>query len=314
MSRVFRSIINARARLYESGWLKTHRLDQPVISVGNLTIGGTGKTPLVITLAGEFRDLGYRPVVLSRGYRRSGRGTMVVSRGNGPMLGWEESGDEPFMIATRLPGVAVVVGKDRYEAGLLAERERLGDLFILDDGFQHRRLAREVNIVTIDPEEWAKGENLLPIGRWREPKSSLARAHAACVQTSDRVPAPELPIPTFGIDTLNEGLFRNQTPVSVDSLPPEPVTAFAGIAKPDDFFEMLEGMGIELAQKKSFPDHYAYRPKDLAGFGEGIRITTEKDAVRLSSGDFYFLRISANILRLKELLELILEKIGSNKT
>ena len=126
MSRVFRSIINARAWLYESGWLETHRLDQPVISVGNLTIGGTGKTPLVIALAGEFRDLGYRPVVLSRGYRRSSRGTVVVSRGEGPMLGWEESGDEPFMIAMRLPGVAVVVGKDRYEAGLLAQRERLG--------------------------------------------------------------------------------------------------------------------------------------------------------------------------------------------
>ena len=313
MSRVFRSIINARARLYESGYLKTHHLDHPVISVGNLTVGGTGKTPLVIALAGEFRDLGYRPVVLSRGYRRSGRGAVVVSRGEGPMLGWEESGDEPCMIAMRLPGVALVVGKDRYESGLLAERERLGDLFILDDGFQHRRLAREVDIVTIDAEEWAKGENLLPTGRWREPKSSLERAHVACVRTSSRAPALDLPIPTFGIETLNEGLVRNGKPASVESLPPEPVAAFAGIARPDDFFEMLEGMGIELTQKQSFPDHHAYRPKDLAGLGKGIRITTEKDAVRLPHGDFYFLRVSANILRLKELLELILEKISSSK-
>ncbi len=313
MSRVFRSIVNARDRLYTSGYLRTHRLHHPVISVGNLTTGGTGKTPLVIALAGEFRDLGYRPVVLSRGYRRSSRGMVVVSRGAGPTLGWEESGDEPYMIALRLPGVAVVVGKDRYEAGLLAERERLGNLFILDDGFQHRRLAREVDIVTIDAEEWANGEKLLPRGRWREPKSSLERAHVACVRTSDGVPVPELPIQTFRVHTLNQGLFLSGKPVSVESLPHEPVAAFAGIARPDDFFEMLEGMGIELSQKKSFPDHHAYRPPDLADLGKGIRITTEKDAVRLPPGDFYFLRISANILRLKELLELILEKISSNK-
>ncbi len=313
MSRVFRSIVNARASLYTRGYLKTHRLDHPVISVGNLTIGGTGKTPLVIALAAEFRDRGYRPVVLSRGYRRSSRGTVVVSRGAGPTLGWEESGDEPYMIALRLPGVAVVVGKDRYEAGLMAERERLGNLFILDDGFQHRRLARDVDIVTIDSEEWANGEKLLPTGRWREPKSSLERAHAACVRTSDRVPVPELPIQTFRIHTLNEGLFLNGKPVSVESLPSKPVVAFAGIARPDDFFEMLEGMGIELAQKKSFPDHHAYRPTNLADLGKGIRITTEKDAVRLGPGDFYFLRISANILRLNDLRELILERIGPSR-
>ena len=118
LSRVFRLLLGARERMYEAGIFQTHRLNHPVVSVGNLTLGGTGKTPLVIALAERFRSDGFRPVVLSRGYKRSTKGILIVSRGDGPIVKWHESGDEPYLIARRSPGVAVVVGADRFEACL----------------------------------------------------------------------------------------------------------------------------------------------------------------------------------------------------
>src|SRR5262249_10619353 len=149
----------------------------PVISIGNLTLGGTGKTPLTIFLAEKLFDCGFRPVILSRGYRRTTRGTVIVSRGNGPITTWEQAGDQPYLMARRLEGCAsVVVGESRYLAGKTAQSEKLGNLFLLDDGFQHLQLHRDFDIVTIDPEEWLAGEALLPTGRWREPKSAIARA------------------------------------------------------------------------------------------------------------------------------------------
>src|SRR5947208_4644355 len=169
-------LLRAREKLYEHGLLATKRLNHPVISIGNLTLGGTGKTPLVIALAEALRDAGFRPVILSRGYGRTSRGVLVAG------ADWEESGDEPLLMKQRLGNVPVVVGANRFQAGQLAEQRQLGDIFILDDGFQHRRLHRDVDILTIDPVEWEAGEMLLPRGRWREPKASVLRAHAVCVQ------------------------------------------------------------------------------------------------------------------------------------
>src|SRR5437764_6958541 len=151
MSRAFRFLLGTREKLYQSGLLRTMRLNHPVVSVGNLTLGGTGKTPLVIALSARLRDEGFRPVVLSRGYKRNTKGVLIVSRGVGPLLNSAESGDEPFLIARRAAGVSVVVGADRYEAGRIAERENLGDCFVLDDGFQHRGLFRDVDLVAVDP-------------------------------------------------------------------------------------------------------------------------------------------------------------------
>jgi tetraacyldisaccharide 4'-kinase len=168
-------VLLARERLYTSGILPTLRLRHPVVSVGNLTLGGTGKTPLVIALAEGFRNRGFRPVILSRGYGRLSRGVMIVGSESD---NWEQWGDEPLLMKRRLGNVPVVVGANRHEAGRIAEEKQLGDVFLLDDGFQHRKLHRDFDIVTIDPVEWAAGELLLPSGSWREPKTALARAHA----------------------------------------------------------------------------------------------------------------------------------------
>jgi tetraacyldisaccharide 4'-kinase len=312
MSRVFRLLLGAREKMYEAGLFRILRLNHPVVSVGNLTLGGTGKTPLVIALAERFRNEGFRPVVLSRGYKRSSKGIRIVSRGDGPIITWQESGDEPFLIARRAPGVAVVVGADRYEAGRLAEREGLGDLFILDDGFQHRGLFRNVDLVTIDPAEWVEGEKLLPRGRWREPKTAIQRAQAACVQEKPGWTVPALPIPTFRIQTVIDGIYRGCDPIDAESLRGQTVVAFAGIAKPGRFFEALENLGVILARRVEFGDHHAFTREDIADIStkgsNALFVTTEKDAVRLEGtglGDFLHLRISANISEFDRLMDLI---------
>jgi len=310
MSRAFRFVVQARNKLYSKGVLPTLRLRHPVISVGNVTAGGTGKTPLVILLAERFRDEGFRPVVLSRGYKRKSAGIVVVSSGKGPTVPWHAAGDEPFLIARRVHGASVVVGADRYTAGCLAEEQNLGNLFILDDGFQHRRLFRNVDLVTIDPAEWLAGEQLFPSGLWREPKEAIERADAALVHTSADMPS--LPIPAFRIETMLDGIYKGSERVPPESLKNRAVTAFAGIAKPDRFFQALENSGIKLTHRIRFRDHYSYTARDLETLPGEIHITTEKDAVKLEAlgvGGLLHLRISIQVPELEALLDLIRRRI-----
>ncbi len=313
MSRVFGAAVALRSRLYDSGVLGVRRLNHPVISVGNLTIGGTGKTPLVIELARRLSDAGHRPVILSRGYWRRSRGVVVVSRGRGPEVDWSVSGDEPQLMAIRLPGVAVVVGNDRYAAGRRAEQEGLGDLFLLDDGFQHRKLHRDVDLVAIDPAEWAGPDTLLPTGRWREPRSAIRRATAACVQRGlgDLGEEVDAPVPAFDVDTVVDGFVRDGELYPVDHLAGCRVTGFAGIAKPERFFRTLERLGVEVVERRAFPDHHRFAKKDLERLGGDVQITTEKDAIRLGPGAYYFLRISANIRFFNDLHALIADRIAT---
>ena len=309
MSRAFRFVLEARERLYESGILTTLRLNHPVVSVGNLTFGGTGKTPLVIALAEGLRNRGFRPVILSRGYGRLSRGVLMVGVAES---NWEQWGDEPVLIRQRLGNVPVVVGANRYQAGLLAERNQLGDVFLLDDGFQHRRLHRDVDIVTVDPVEWAAGEILLPTGRWREPKTAIARAHAACVQDVTGATLPELSIPCFTVGTEIEGVYAGDTPVQPETFKNRAVVAFAGIAKPERFFSALESIGIHPMKRVRFRDHHHYSASEIENLGGEMLITTEKDAVRLrtvTDRPFSYLRISAKIRDFDDLMSLILSRL-----
>ena len=312
MTAPFRLAVQIRDRLYRSGILRARRLDHPVISIGNLTVGGTGKTPLTILLAETFHEEGYKPVILSRGYRRQSKGTVVVSRGEGPLVSWKEAGDEPYLMALRLSGTAaVVVGESRHAAGLVAQRENLGNLFLLDDGFQHRQLHRDVDIVTVDPTEWLGAETLLPLGRWREPRSAITRAHAACVQDVPAMPPLDLPIPQFKVTNVVSGVYFRGERVPVEDLHGKSIAAFAGIAKPERFFKTLEGLGLHIDQRVSFRDHHSFTDADLRGLQGDVPITTEKDNVRLEGrGDFFTLRVSANIAELEALKTLILKRIS----
>jgi tetraacyldisaccharide 4'-kinase len=309
VSKAFRFVLQARERLYASGVLTTLRLHHPVISVGNLTVGGTGKTPLVIALAEGLRDRGYRPVVLSRGYGRISRGVLVV--GSQPSK-WENWGDEPFLIKQRLRNVSVVVGANRYEAGRLAEQQQLGNIFVLDDGFQHRRLHRDVDVVTIDPVEWAAGELLLPTGRWREPKASIARANVACVQDVPGASVPEVPIPSFKVRPQIDGIYIEDAQIPPDHFKNRAVVAFAGIAKPERFFTALESVGVQPVRTVRFRDHHHYSARDIEKLGGEMLITTEKDAVRLrtlTDRPFSYLRISAKIPDFDGMMSLILSHL-----
>lgn len=313
VSSAFRMVLLARERLYASGILPTLRLRHPVVSVGNLTVGGTGKTPLVIALAEGFRGHGFRPVILSRGYGRLSRGVMIVGSESD---NWEQWGDEPLLMKRRLGNVPVVVGANRHEAGRFAEEQQLGDVFLLDDGFQHRKLHRDFDIVTIDPTEWAAGELLLPSGTWREPKTALARAHAACVQEVSG-PVPDLPIPSFTVRTVVQGIYQDEVQVPTDSFKNRAVVAFAGIAKPERFFRTLESLGIRSTKNVRFRDHHHYSAREIRDLDGEMLITTEKDAVRLrtvTDRPYSYLRISAKIPDFEGLMSLILNGWKSGRS
>lgn len=267
-----------RNSLFDRGVLATRRLGRPVISVGNLSVGGAGKTPFVIALGELLRARGVRFDVLSRGYGRRTRGVLVVD----PSGCAADFGDEPLLISRRL-GVPVIVGKRRYEAGKVAEIEFQSQLHILDDGFQHRSLARDFDIVLLAERDFE--DRLLPSGRLREPFVSLDRAHAVVLpaELAADPPAPSHPA------LQGKLVWRMRRTIALSTAPEAPVV-FCGIARPEQFFAQARAAGVLPAAEIAFRDHHAYNPRDIqhllserARQGAGGFVTTEKDALNLGS-------------------------------
>lgn len=274
LSALYGAIVKARNGLYDRGALPIRKLQGAVVSIGNLTVGGSGKTPFLITLGGLLKEHGVAFDVLSRGYGRATKGVALVDPEGAP----RDFGDEPLLIARKLQ-VPVIVGEDRYAAGQFAERKFGPQLHLLDDGFQHRRLARDFDIVLLTP--FDAENSLLPTGRLREPLSSLSRAHAV-VLTNDASSQGPL-IARQLVWKLRRGII---VPREVNG----PCFAFCGIARPGNFFEELRAAGITLAATRSFRDHHAYTDSDVrqllalrAQHGAAAFVTTEKDAVNLES-------------------------------
>ena len=283
LSLVYASAASLRAWLYKHGWLKQQRLNRPVISVGNLTTGGTGKTPMVIWIAEKLLAEGKRVAILSRGYYGS----------NG-------TSDEIELMKQRLNGrVMFGIGPDRYAEGQRLESAGV-DVYVLDDGFQHLQLARDVDIVLVDSTRPLKNEFVLPAGRLREPRSALNRANAVVFtrteQSNPTVNAIQN-FPQFAIYpavTRLLGFRRQGTDDHQEPLRPS-VTgshfAFCGIGNPDAFFADLERWGIHLAGRRAFPDHHRYSPREVAALeraaalaGANTLVTTEKDAQNIQPG------------------------------
>lgn len=271
LTGLFGAASGLRNSLFDRGVLQSRRLEQPVISVGGLSAGGAGKTPFVIALGELLAARGIRFDVLSRGYRRKTRGVLVVE----PEGTAADFGDEPLLIARRL-GVPVVVGERRYEAGRVAEQKFQPQLHILDDGFQHRSLARDFDIVLLTADDL--GDRLLPSGRLREPLGSLERADAVVLPSGLAADHP-----TFH----QKPLWRTQRALALPDLPPAPV-AFCGIARPEQFFAQVRAAGIMPATQISFGDHHAYSRSDVQGLlaarqklQAGGFLTTEKDSINL---------------------------------
>ena len=271
LSAIYGGVAGARNALYDRGVLRARRLQGPVISVGNLSAGGSGKTPFVMLLGELLKARNIKFDVLSRGYGRESKGVRLVDPAGLP----QEFGDEPLLIARKLQ-VPVIVGEDRYEAGRFAESRFGVQLHLLDDGFQHRALARDFDIVLVTPHD-AK-DQLLPSGRLREPLGALRRADA--VVLSSGATADSLPAEGKLVWRVRRGLVPQ-------NIPARPVV-FCGIARPQNFVLQLKTANIEPVAEAFYRDHHAYSEKDVHELlalkqrsEAGGFVTTEKDAVNL---------------------------------
>jgi tetraacyldisaccharide 4'-kinase len=273
LSAIYGGVVWARNALYDRGVLPARSLQGHVVSVGNLSAGGSGKTPFVMLLGELLKARGIKFVVLSRGYGRQSRGVFQVDPAGLP----KDFGDEPLLIARKLQ-VPVIVGEDRYEAGKFAESKFGPQLHLLDDGFQHRGLRRDFDIVLVTPQDAT--DRLLPAGRLREPLASLSRADAIVLASGA---AAEF----FPLE--RKLVWRARRGIVSDNVPPRPIV-FCGIARPQNFVLQLRTANIEPVAEAFYRDHHAYSEKDIrellalkqksdaSGF-----VTTEKDAINLGS-------------------------------
>ena len=288
--------------LYAGGWMHPRRLPCRVVSVGSLLVGGSGKTPLAAWVAGRLRARGHRVVLATRGYGRTRRDAVHALtdglRVRGDLVGM---GDEPWVLAAHAAGVPVLVGRDRGLVGLRAVSAFGADVLVLDDGFQHHRLARDVDIVAFDAGFGFGNGRVLPRGPLREPPSALARAHAVAVVDGSLSESDQQRLDEHGVNPFAIRARRQPSRLRPIAGPPgggrrtgEPATALAGlrvgllagIGRPDAFRRTLLGMGATVIAERTFRDHHRYRPRDLRGLHEeaDVWVTTEKDAMKILPG------------------------------
>ena len=256
--------------------------------MGNLTVGGSGKTPMVGEIARLLISLGERPSILSRGYARTAPtdGVVVVSDGRHVKTDVAHAGDEPYMLARAVPGAVVVVNASRYLAGRVAETQLGCTVHLLDDGFQHLQLARDVDLLVAPPADFVN-TGTLPFGRFREPLDAAGDADALLVPVSDAADRSARDQMAERLEVKTAFSFTRAVDAPVGSSIGAPVFAFAGIAKPEDFFAELERAGWHLAGRRAFPDHHMYSRQEQEALqrqarecGAGSLVTTAKDAVR----------------------------------
>ena len=298
LSQLYAAVARERRRWYARRPDSRRRLDRPVVSVGNVAVGGSGKTPLVAHLARLLQDAGHRPAILTRGYARArpSDGVTVVSDGERLLADLDRAGDEPLMLARRLPGVPVLVSSDRYLSGRLAERRFDCSVHLLDDGFQHFQLERDVDLVVVSGADLAR-PGTLPSGRLREPLDVLSGGSA--VVLADVEPAADEAavgaLGALGVETIFRLARESGSPQPIDEggrfEPPAAgtrVLAVAGLARPERFFADVGRHGWTVAGTLAFRDHHRYTRGDLARVAAAMRsagaamvVTTEKDVVRM---------------------------------
>ena len=292
-------LVGHRLRLWAYRWgvFPSRRLDCRVISVGNLTLGGTGKTPFGMMIAEILRDNGFKPAILSRGYGgKSSDSVNIVCDGKQTLLSPEWVGDEAVMMAEKLKNVPVLTGPDRYQTGQYALEHFDVDTLILDDGFQHLALNRDLNILLFDHSRPLGNGHLFPAGELREPPGETRRADMICFTRCSRGPVNfDLPIPQIKTHLRLDSVIRmdDEEVLDVETLKNEPVAAFCGIAKPEGFKQILLDSQIQLKFFKAFADHHPYTLQDIEelearAIKEGARflLVSEKDAVKLKGMKF----------------------------
>ncbi len=335
LSGLYGVAMKARRALYQRGFFHVHKAGAPVISVGNITTGGTGKTPLVEWIARALAQQQERICILTRGYgRQHSANRVMVSNGSEIFSDAREAGDEPLLLAEKLKGIAAVIcDADRVAAARWAIEKLNPELFILDDGFQHLRLARDLNMVVIDAANPWGNRRLLPAGNLRESPAQLARADCIVITRADDSTQTEAL--KSEIDQLSKGRpvflsrmktdgLRNLTRGGEEipaNLKSGPVAAFCGIGNPQSFFAQLQREGYQLCHTRAFPDHHYYAQEEINALvtqatarGGRALLTTAKDAVKLRSISIgmpcYIVDVAIEIDNADELLRLIEKAIG----
>jgi len=294
LSILYQIPVFVRNKFYDRGLFRSQRLSLPVISVGNLSAGGTGKTPFVISLTQRLVEIGYRPAILTRGYRRESRGQILVSRGEGPLVDARKSGDEPFLMAVKTTGAVIICDKDRYSASRRAAEKFRCDVIVLDDGFQHRRLHRDLDIILWDASRGPQDEWPLPLGRLREPLITIQRAHKIAFTRCKKIPAaaahyfqarfPEIQqsLAATEIDRIVRVI--DEKAVNPEILQNQKILAFCGLGNADQFFDTVRRLRPKSLVMKKFPDHHKYSLATMKALGAEARnsgsafmICTEKD-------------------------------------
>jgi tetraacyldisaccharide 4'-kinase len=338
LSFFYRLIINSRNRLYDHKILKEVKLPCPVISVGNITVGGTGKTPCVIMLAQMLQENGFKPAILSRGYGgKNIKSVNIVSDGHKILLDSETAGDEPYLIALELKAVPVITGVKRIVTGETAINQFGANVLICDDAMQHRQIFRDINLVLLDSQSLQGNNHVLPRGRLREPITELKRADAIILTRADEAGQTNNPIgklvstediPIFRSvhkpKDFVRGDYREQKPLS--ELTGKKVCAFCGIANPNSFRKILSDAGAQVLSFDIFPDHHSYSKSEMEQIKDkfidcraDFIVSTQKDGARLQEfpefiNMIYMLRIELEIIPSMELFnKFILNRLAATR-
>jgi tetraacyldisaccharide 4'-kinase len=300
LSIIYAFVIWLRNKLYDKKIFRSLKIDQcKLISVGNISVGGTGKTPVIKFLAGYLSEMGFKVAILSRGYRRSSKGTIIVSDGNHVLAGLKDAGDEPFLLAQQLKNIPIVVEGDRYNGAVTIREKFQPHIILLDDAYQHRRLQRDFDIVLVDASVGFGRGLLLPAGFLREPVKNLNRADLIWFTRIDqsnnfdmlaswvnRYTSRPMIISEHRANTIIQASTNKQYQLSY--LNQKQILLFSGIANPRSFEKTVIGLGAKVVHHLLFSDHYQYQQTDInkilkkAGdLDTDVILTTEKDFVRI---------------------------------
>lgn len=309
LSLLYGLIVKFRLWLYSSSIKKINKMSCKVISVGNITVGGSGKTPFTIMLAQLLKEQGKSVCIVSRGYKRKSKGVQIVSDKEKILLGVESSGDEPFLIAKNLTGVPVIVSSKRYEGGLLAIEKFNPDIIILDDGYQHIQLHRDLNIMLLDGQVGFANKALLPFGLLREPLSELKRADIVFSKGDLKdinkiAPLNKEDVNIFNLKPLELYNSHNEI-LTLEELKNKNAAMFCAIANPESFKNTLDSFGVNIEEEINYNDHHWFdqnstREITILARNNKIVITTEKDFVKLPENlkkikNIYALKTQCNI-------------------
>jgi len=319
LSWIYRICLSVRESLFKTGMLRVEKAGIPVVSVGNITVGGTGKTPVVELLSRRLKEQGFRPGIVTLGYKRKREGVFGVNAKKDDAV---SVGDEALMLARRT-GLPVIVGKKRMQAVELGIKEFGIDLALLDDGYQVKDLKKDVEILILNGRKGEHEGDLFPLGPYREPLAMIGKADVILVnkgELSNGTKARAAGVPTFRVRYRPTLLYN----VRQDLIGPctflkgRRVVAFAGLGDNRSFFELLRELGAELVHEVEFPDHHAYSASDMERLSllkdAEIVVTTEKDAIKLDQlempENLYYLAVEAMVEREEELVELIVKRLG----